>query len=178
MCQYTTTATGSLQNATITNTGWSGERCQIPPSQSDYSCKNQKCRSNIGKGAEEKGGNLTLTAVRAKGLANTDFLPGTGDSDPYVVAIVTGFCVVPLAATDGVGACYRPFKPGVTYCDNDNIGTDCRRTVPERTCTLRPLPNGINPNAPRPNADCEVRRSTGSVRSTLSPVSDSSPIPI
>ena len=171
VCQYTKTTDGTLQNANITMTGWTGLQCQTPPAVEDYSCKNQKCRATFGKKAEEQGGNLTLTAVRAKGLINTDFLPGTGERDPYVVAIVMGYCVVPTSATDGVGTCYRPAKPGVTFCDNDNIGSDCRRTVPERTCTLRPLPNGINPYAPRPHADCEVRRSTQAVRSTLSPVS-------
>ena len=102
-------------------TGWSGQKCEIPPTLEDYSCKNQKCRGPVGKKAEEQGGNLTLTAVRAKGLANTDYLLGTGESDPYVVAIVMGFCVVPTAATDGVGSCYRPSTPGVTFCDNTNI---------------------------------------------------------
>ena len=158
----------SIQSNT-TDTGWTGERCEIPPEKGTYTCANQICRTRVGKGAEERGGNLTVEIIRAKGVKDTDLLPGTLVSDPYVIAIVLGFCVVPVGAEDSVGTCYRPMSPGITTCNNDNLNTDCRKILPVRTCTLRPQSRWVDPDALRPNADCEVLRKTPHVRNTLKP---------
>ena len=42
----------SIQSNT-TDTGWTGERCEIPPEKGTYTCANQICRTRVGKGAEE-----------------------------------------------------------------------------------------------------------------------------
>jgi hypothetical protein len=112
---------------------------------------------------------LTIGVLRAKGVKNKDVLFGTQVSDPYVIAVVLGFCVVPIGAEDGVGVCYRPMAPGITTCDNDNINNDCRKILPVRSCTKRPLSRWIDPYALRPNADCEVLRKTPYIRNTLEP---------
>ena len=160
---------GVSVDSVTTDTGWTGERCEIPPNKGTYTCSNQACRTRVGKGAEERGGNLTIGFIRAKGIKNTDLLPGTQVSDPYVIAVVLGFCVVPVGAEDAVGKCYRPQTPGVTTCDNDNAAKDCREILPSRTCSLRKQSRWKDPDAVRPNADCEVLRKTPYVRNTLEP---------
>jgi hypothetical protein len=98
-----------------------------------------------------------------------DTLPGAQVSDPYVITVVLGYCVVPFGSEDAVGVCYRPMVPGVTTCTNDNINSDCRRILPVRSCSLRPESRWKDPNAVRPNADCEVMRKTPYIRNTLNP---------
>ena len=160
---------GNSLKSNTTDTGWTGERCEIPPSLGTYSCLNQNCKKRVGKGAEERGGNLTIGIIRAKNVKDMDTLPGTQVSDPYAITIVLGFCVVPDASDNGVGVCYRPFAPATTSCSNDNINSACRRILPVRSCSLRPLPRWKDPDALRPHADCEVLRRTPYIRNTLNP---------
>ena len=84
---------GNSLKSNTTDTGWTGERCEIPPSLGTYSCLNQNCKKRVGKGAEERGGNLTIGIIRAKNVKDMDTLLGTSNlSRRFQYGIVTFTC--------------------------------------------------------------------------------------